>query len=1439
MRKTYLWIVALFLLASPVFGFISLPQTSFNISQTNINFSGMYFFDDFTNNGSNVINTSKWTAVIGSGGTAVLSGSGVNAVLQLTGPDNNPYGFSGAATRNNSCIDMRVKRGTDTANVETFRGGTGTGTGDNGPTSRRATISRDNTNFRNGIELDDGTGNERTIARVGDDDYTNITLVINMNGTSQIFINNTHVGINSSNKTWDYSVYSLQVYDNERWDIASFYVYNCSLGVKTINSTPYPRINTTFGGPSNPSNNASDYMGKFLCAGETLNGTICQPWSSANITTYAGANMAITKTNTQIDFLSSSSFSLGIGMFNGSSKTIGAGTACDIQMKYTGTISTNSEFGIKQVAQPFDDGTAGSGVFEVTDGDNNNEWGVGRVGDTSTDTSWGYPIMTTNYTMIWDSTSVMRVCVNNTNTCYEKTGGSWVLPAYFTLFPAAIVTGGNWSITRVACYNATTGAPQQAPPSPPAPALNITFTAADRFDLSAISNYSVAMFQAGVKIHNFTTTNGTIPVSNITNGFYNLTFTSSQAPTGFQGQSYLNVNVSGQFFQGNLTPNAPINPNSSVNGNNFYNILNTSIVSIGRAGAVLLNFTLRDDIRLYGLEFNITKPDGSILLNFTNISLQGTIDNFTRIIDVRGSQGYYTATLVVWDSHTDEVIPDYDVGGFMDTITFNDKITITAEGAIWNTHQKTADSYNFQFQYIPFFAPEVKVFHIESRDGLDYIDDERYKGWFVDWMNKHWIDFEGIEGTPLITKVSDKQYDVAFSNDDSEVSLKSIGGLNSVTYSNSYYISNASLDWYIPTNKLNDNYTNGRYNASINVTGDGRNKTNFKLYNSANVLLNSTNVSNSGTGTYFYNLTFSNLGDDLYFINVSHFDIDVGIFNSTTISITKYFRTYNMSLGGYVNYTSSVNNINTNWTRNLTYQINLTCSSTSTTSLDIYVNGTRARSDSITCSNIFQTSNGTFSNSAEGTFNVTFKLNTTEEINNTILGRIITNFDINNPEIELLNFTNPVGFAGLNTNVSMRCLDSIMPNLTYNVSFNGRQQFNLTMGNNATKTQETFLYSGTNTLNGYCADLFGSDEESQTNTIYATTLVLIDEIDNTAFNTANANSTKIYFDDNSTVFDLGAIGSSSVNFTAGLTNRLRVEIGYDNGDIVTRYIDVSLTGNTTRICANKEGVTHYIQIIQSATQRPVSLESVFATCYVAADYTRFTYQDTLSLKAFTIATQYELNIFEDGVETLLASLDGSVANFQSIDVIEFSQTTYNIQVQTDSLTIQNEGQNLFAIYYNNIARDNTALNITIYRMETNASVYSSATFPSLNNFTLHVDMSSLNNVTNQTLFQVVLTKTTPSGIRRIVAYMSNGIPIDILESSVAIMLSIILVLVGLTTTVPRLAFSYFGIFFELAAIITLTFAPSSWYVIFIGVVETIILIFSIILLIQQNNQTVA
>lgn len=324
-------------------------------------------------------------------------------------------------------------------------------------------------------------------------------------------------------------------------------------------------------------------------------------------------------------------------------------------------------------------------------------------------------------------------------------------------------------------------------------------------------------------------------------------------------------------------------PNITLNGNNFFNDRNTTIISFNASQNALLNFTLTDDVDVFGFELNITNQTGGVILNFTNNTMSGFNQTFSRFINASGPQGRYNFSITVWDSHTAQSIPVYKINdGIGDSIVFDDTIRIKSEGAIITKTIKKFDKYEMKFSYIPLLAPARKTFYIESDGEIFYRNGSSYKGHFIDWKNRKWIDFEGISAKLTVERISSNKWKVEFDDSSSEIYIKSIGGLNSKTYHFSYYLSDAQINWYIPTEERNVFARNSIF-VSFNVTGDGRNQTIINLFNSTNNIVDNASVVANGTGTYFYNTTFSiDFVDHTYRVNATHIDINRENTSSTT-----------------------------------------------------------------------------------------------------------------------------------------------------------------------------------------------------------------------------------------------------------------------------------------------------------------------------------------------------------------------------------------------------------------------------------------------------------------------------------------------------------------------------------------------------------------------------
>lgn len=351
---------------------------------------------------------------------------------------------------------------------------------------------------------------------------------------------------------------------------------------------------------------------------------------------------------------------------------------------------------------------------------------------------------------------------------------------------------------------------------------------------------------------------------------------------------------------------------------------------------------------------------------------------------------------------------------------------------------------------------------------------------------------------------------------------------------------------------------------------------------------------------------------------------------------------------------------------------------------------------------------------------------------------------------------------------------------------------------------------------------------------------LIDERTNEPFNLNYVTDAVIYNDDNSSYLNLKTEGVSNVLFYApNHNNKVRLELIYESGVTITRYIDLTLLNESEeiRICANKNGTTHYEQIILSSSIRPVYLKSVYANCYVAADNTRFTYQENNILKAYTINTQYYLYVTDsNGDKIYLSGLDGSIASYYNIDNLEFNQKEYTIDVSGNGLSIYNN-ESMVILSYLNEFRDSESTRIQITRMNTSTLIFDSTETDSPNNFTIFYDYGLLN-ISDTELFKIYLVTTDEDGnVKESTMYFNKKGNQGWLDSKIAFTIALFLSLFGLTLVSTRYALGWFGVIIQVFSIIILTLCVPTWYTLFLTGIDVIVLIYCAILGLSINVQT--
>lgn len=586
------------------------------------------------------------------------------------------------------------------------------------------------------------------------------------------------------------------------------------------------------------------------------------------------------------------------------------------------------------------------------------------------------------------------------------------------------------------------------------------------------------------------------------------------------------------------------------------------------------------------------------------------------------------------------------------------------------------------------------------------------------------------------------------------------------------------------------------------------------------------NVVKMGLG-YLVNIHLSAGRSDLSFQSI-------GGLNNVT-------KRYNFSLSYVTDLTAEYSNYTTiagtPYARSLIYNLNYTCAAAVPSTIVRYIDGTADSSFSGTCDGTEQSVTNSYVHSVETQYQIYFKLDasilpaaynrTSQEIN-------ITE-DLYDPTAEVSISSVSGGFNSTNVNVSLFCNDTLFSPLIYNSTFNGVNLAYYNHSAGTTITNETSVSDGNNTLVGVCSDLFSSTTATLTQLYYSKELCLVDERTGNPFDVDNVTRARAYYDDNSTYFDYKSFNVTCANITSADDVKLRIDIGYSDGTTINRWIDITLPPeDEVKICANPEDVSHYEQLIVSTAQKPVLLKSVFADCYVAADYTRFAYQSAYLLKAYTIEVLYYLTTFTGGVENMLASVDGSVATFINIDTLEFQQQGYDLRITADGLSFEQIDENQTMIHYENFEEDNTMVRLVIQEVASGTIYLNTTSFSNPNEFNVTFNHAAVN-ATPETLFLAWVTRTNDEGEEfSLKMYFGPGGEFGRWSTGFAIGISLLIWIFGLTFVSSRLTFSWFGILIIVASVAVLSLGVPMWYLIFVGVLEVISLIYVAILLSKQT-----
>lgn len=634
--------------------------------------------------------------------------------------------------------------------------------------------------------------------------------------------------------------------------------------------------------------------------------------------------------------------------------------------------------------------------------------------------------------------------------------------------------------------------------------------------------------------------------------------------------------------------------------------------------------------------------------------------------------------------------------------------------------------------------------------------------------------------------------------------------------------------------------------TAANYYGGSLNNFSVIIYNSTASFINSTTSGSLKVGG-----TITNLSS--YSINVSSNSSTFYPYTGTfTISAVGLTYTANLTLPimniSYTgNITNSINGNLTNWVRNLSYSASVSsCYGNSV--FQVIINGSVYSSSTISCRQFNAseipalgnqtTITGSYLHLSESFYNISFRLVNLSQFNlNVSITNTTFRSDTTAPLV-ILNWTLQEGFFSVsNFTASLQCNDSYI-NLGYNFTSASGTLSVSNQSSGFVQTNFTPLVDGINWVAGQCSDLFQTNTSNISFNVYNKLILLWHEINNTAFNPSGNNtvSAKVWFGDNSSFYDFKANGRSNVSFVNFNSPKLRVELTYLTGNIVTRFIDASLISDSNvKVCALQEGYSYFPQIFYSAVETPVVVKNTFTQCFIGADSTRFAFQDSLILKAFSINSVYYLYTFTDGVQVFLASLDGSIQAEVNLDQLQFQSSGYNLNVFKDALAFKKVNDVDVSIYYVKSGGGNSGATLTITRQDTGEVVLNTNDFVDPNEWNVIFNFATLTNVTSSTLFKAVVTTADADGVvSSITKYFNTSAATGLINSTLAIILSFFILVFGLTFTAARTTFTWFGLFAVLASMAVLSFAVPSSLLLVAWAVEGVVIIY--VMAVMMKNQ---
>ncbi|MFH8038765.1 MAG: DUF2341 domain-containing protein [Candidatus Aenigmatarchaeota archaeon] len=403
---------------------------------------------------------------------------------------------------------------------------------------------------------------------------------------------------------------------------------------------------------------------------------------------------------------------------------------------------------------------------------------------------------------------------------------------------------------------------------------------------------------------------------------------------------------------------------------------------------------------------------------------------------------------------------------------------------------------------------------------------------------------------------------------------------------------------------------------------------------------------------------------------------------------------------------------------------------------------------------------------------------------------------------------------------------------------------NITLNYNSTtrnfKANSTVLTAnltdGRNVFNMKCVDLVGNENslEKEEN-LFVKKFDLWEEWKNRLISNFTAfNSIKVKSENTNIIYDLKPTSTNSFFYVYNRSenyDRLRFEYSfYNTADTIVRFVDLDLIPTNTKVCILEEPTTYYSLYLLSSTIKKVGVLNAITDCIIGASRTEFLIQNSKSLIVYTTKQTYYLyNILSESQKVFLALLDGSIAQYINLDMLQYLQVQPSFKLLPSAISVSKIGNTTLQIFYKNMRNDNTFAIVRIF--DGNEVILEINEEDNPNEISLTFDYSTVN--LNNNILKIEIE--TNNGIDSL--FFDVGGLVGIIPVHLAIPLAIAVFIFGSTISV-RFMLGAMGLIFAIISIMILALTVQTPLVVFFEAVFIIISLFEILIIKEEYARVI-